>query len=503
MKDFYNKLCVLLLEEFLGPIIRRIGNSLLYGTKTIPAICYGTRLPKRKIKEGLSVLIKYGFVTYHKKENTEENTEYTLHQSKIIMIFRYPRYMLFAKTYCGDEGEIMLEEVLKQGFITASEVIMKTYKRIEYAPSKSTQPPSIPNLKDVFELLVKNQFLMRNTSFETMAEDSKKPNYNLPNLDLPAISNALQGKNAELTDSKIYWKVNFDRLTQDLRDQIVISAVTQKFDKNAGELMRQLINLMYLRTASWADTSNPIPYTEIKEEVKKLNYEELEHYLDQYLRLLEEDSTQFIKRVGDSGGGQYSVNMKNAFKQLTWATLEHIVTERFGSKAARIFRLLRYELDVNLEQIQNLAMIPAKEAKFLTYVLSQENYIQTHEMKKSAYSLLPPKSIPYRFCIDLTKIVEMEIEHCYQALYNIMTRREHESASNKRMIEKQLRVQILSANLKEHGATEQQLADIAEMMTPSETEQLEKAQNTIKKLSATESQIDETLFLLTMYFRYH
>lgn len=119
---------------------------------------------------------------------------------------------------------------------------------------------------------------------------------------------------------------------------MVISAITQKFDKNAGELMRQLINLMYLRTASWADTSNPIPYTEIKEEVKKLNYEELEHYLDQYLRLLEEDSTQFIKRVGDSGGGQYSVNMKNAFKQLTWATLEHIVTERFGSKAARIFR---------------------------------------------------------------------------------------------------------------------------------------------------------------------
>lgn len=40
-------------------------------------------------------------------------------------------------------------------------------------------------------------------------------------------------------------------------------------------------------------------------------------------------------------------------------------------------------------------------------------------------------------------------------------------------------------------------------MTPSETEQLEKAQNAIKKLAATELQIDETLFLLTMYFRYH
>lgn len=114
--------------------------------------------------------------------------------------------------------------------------------------------------------------------------------------------------------------------------------MTERFDINAGELMRQLINLMYLRTAPWAATSNPIPFTEIKEEVKKLNYSELEQYLDQYLRLIEEDSSQFIKRVGDSGGGQYSINMKNAFEQLVWTTIESIVTERFGSKTARIFR---------------------------------------------------------------------------------------------------------------------------------------------------------------------
>lgn len=60
-------------------------------------------------------------------------------------------------------------------------------------------------------------------------------------------------------------------------------------------------------------------------------------HLTKYITL-EEDSSQFLKRVGDSGGGHFSVNMKEAFKQLAWATLENIVTERFGSKAARIFR---------------------------------------------------------------------------------------------------------------------------------------------------------------------
>ncbi|KYN20584.1 PREDICTED: DNA-directed RNA polymerase III subunit RPC3 isoform X2 [Trachymyrmex cornetzi] len=500
MRDFYNKLCLLLLEESFGPIIGQIGNNLLYGPKTLSAICFGTHLSKIKVKEGLSILIKFGFVTYHKNEDNL-HVEYAIHQNKIIMILRYPRYILFAKTYCGDDGEIMFEEVLKNGYITASEVIIKTYKRIEQAPSNSTdEPPSVPDLKNVFELLVKNQFLMNCTSFDTMSEDTEKPKYDLPNLDLLAISQSLEGQNVAFSDRKIYWKVNFDRFTQDLRDQTVISAVTRKFDKEAGELMREMINLMYLRTASWADTSNPIPYTEIKEQVKKLNYEVLERYIDQYLRLLEEDSTQFIKRVGDSGGGQYSVNMKNAFKELTWTTLENIVTERFGSKPARIFRLVRYEVDVSLNQIQKLAMIPAKEAIFSTYNLSQENYIQTQQLKRSGTSSVP---LPYHFCIDLTNVVEMEIEHCYHALYNIITRREHESNSNKRMIEKELRVQILSANLKEHGATVQQLADIAEMMTPSETQQLEKAQNAMKKLAATEIQIDETLLILTTYFRYH
>lgn len=41
------------------------------------------------------------------------------------------------------------------------------------------------------------------------------------------------------------------------------------------------------------------------------------------------------------------------------------------------------------------------------------------------------------------------------------------------------------------------------MMTPTEKQQLEKVQNTIKKLGITELQIDDTLFLLTMYLCYH
>ncbi|PBC33528.1 DNA-directed RNA polymerase III subunit RPC3 [Apis cerana cerana] len=447
------KLCSFILFEHFGQIVQCVGEDLFkYGAKPLVLIRHTTHLPVTKIKEALCVLIKHGLVKYRQ---TEKGMEYILIYERVLNILRYPKYMFFVKTNCGNEAEMMLEQVLKNGYITASEVIIKTYKRIEQSPY----------------------------------------------LDLTAIAKYLEGDNCNLKD-KIYWEINIDRFTQDFRDQIIVSSISKRLDKNAGELMRRLLFLMYLRTASWEDTSNPIPFAEIKDAVKKLNYPLLTQHLDQYLRLIEEDSSQFLKRVGDSGGGQYSVNMKEAFNQLAWASLENIVMERFGSKAARIFRLVRARKYIEQEQIQQLAMIPAKEAKHLTYSLLQENYLQMQEIKKSGVSAAPIKTF-FLFHIDLNLVVRMEIEHCYHALYNIMQRREYEVNSNKRMIDKQLRMQTLTSNLKEHGAPEEQLAEIAEMMTPTEKQQLEKVQNTIKKLGITELQIDDTLFLLTMYLRYH
>lgn len=90
--------------------------------------------------------------------------------------------------------------------------------------SATSQQFSVANLKDTFELLVKNQLLMRNIPFDTAAEDITQPNYHLPEINIQAINNSLQG-NPKLTaksdddpgDKNIYWKVNFDRFIQHLR----------------------------------------------------------------------------------------------------------------------------------------------------------------------------------------------------------------------------------------------------------------------------------------------
>lgn len=44
--------------------------------------------------------------------------------------------MFWVKSHCGDVAEMILEEILKQGYDTASQVIIKTFKKLEEAPGK-------------------------------------------------------------------------------------------------------------------------------------------------------------------------------------------------------------------------------------------------------------------------------------------------------------------------------------------------------------------------------
>lgn len=55
----------------------------------------------------------------------------------------------------------------------------------------------------------------------------------------------------------------------------------------------------------------------------------------------------------------------------------------------------------------------------------------------------------------------MVLEMCYKALYNAMVRREHERSENRRMVEKQQRIESITLTMREQGATAEQLAEVS------------------------------------------
>lgn len=156
------------------------------------------------------------------------------------------------------------------------------------------------------------------------------------------------------------------------------------------------------------------------------------------------------------------VDIKGIFNNLTWETIEQIVLEKFDTKAARIFRLVKTKRYIEPEQIQQLAMIPAKEAKKLSYQLLEENFFEVQELKKTVSNTGPLKSFTL-FYIQLDQVVRMVLELCYKTLFNMMTRRNHDRFINKRIIDKKERVDTIALGMRVQGAAEEQLTDVCKL----------------------------------------
>lgn len=124
-------------------------------------------------------------------------------------------------------------------------------------------------------------------------------------------------------------------------------------------------------------------------------------------------------------------------------------------------RLVRSHTYIEQEKIQQIAMIPAKETKHLTYKLLEEHYLQIQELKKPGAAAGGQPKLFFLLHIDLSQVVKMTIEHCYHALYNIIQKRNHETSSNKRLIDRQLRIETMISNFKEQGADEQQITEVS------------------------------------------
>ncbi|KAG8237751.1 hypothetical protein J437_LFUL014294, partial [Ladona fulva] len=498
----YGKLISSILLEHYGEAAERVGRDLFrWGPKSLREISSTTGMHIERVKETLCLLIQFNLVTFSPGKSPNK-ADYTLIAERVLLLLRYPRYLYQVKTLYGNEEEALVEELLQHGQKTASEALLSVAKKLNEA-MEGNKCICVVTLKDKFLSLVRNRFIQRCPS----VCEGPVPTFTLnesalylePDVNIKELTIKIQKKDTNqdnFPDEKVYWRVNFDRFHQEMRDQIMISSIARRIDSNASELLDQLLKLMYKKTDAWAPISNPISLMEIREVLRKNPSQHvLFQYLDQYLKVLEEDLSGFLDKSGDSAGGQFSINMKKAFSQLAWVTVENIVVERFGSKAARIFRLVKLKKYAEQDQILQLCMVPSKECKLLIYQLSQENFLQLRELRKTLSNTGPNKTF-YMYHIDLEQVARMVLEMCYKAMYNALVKRESQKTENKRLIEKQQRIESIALNLKEQGASEEQLAEIEEMLTPPERTVLEKVRVTMDKLTEAELQIDETVFLL-------
>uniref|UniRef100_A0A8C6E1U0 DNA-directed RNA polymerase III subunit RPC3 n=1 Tax=Moschus moschiferus TaxID=68415 RepID=A0A8C6E1U0_MOSMO len=520
------KLCSLLLQEHFGEIVEKIGVHLIRtGSQPLRVIAHDTGTSLDQVKKALCVLIQHNLVIYqvHKRGVVE----YEAQCSRVLRMLRYPRYIYTAKTLYSDTGELIVEELLLNGKMTMSAVVKKVADRLTET-MEDGKTMDYAEVSNTFVRLVDTHFVQR-CPLVPATENSdtgppppaptlvinEKDMYLVPKLSLigkgkrrrssdedatgePKAKRPKQttGNKEPIPDDGIYWQTNLDRFHQHFRDQAIVSAVANRMDQTSSEIVRTMLRMSEVTTPSGAPFTQPLSSNEIFRSLP-VGYNISKQVLDQYLTLLADDPLEFVGKSGDSGGGMYVINLHKALGSLATATLESVVQERFGSRCARIFRLVLQKKHLEQKQVEDFAMIPAKEAKDMLYKMLSENFISLQEIPKTPDHA--PSRTFYLYTVNILSAARMLLHRCCKSVANLIERRQFETKENKRLLEKSQRVEAIIASMQATGAEEAQLQEIEEMITAPERQQLETLKRNVNKLDACEIQVDETIFLLESY----
>ncbi|GJQ77410.1 hypothetical protein Trydic_g20809 [Trypoxylus dichotomus] len=285
------KVVCLILQERFGELVQTIASYLYkYGPCSLLHLKKQLDLPLSKVKEVLSVLLKYSLLSIKRPYNINL---YLLECNRVLWMLRYPTYIKLIKRKFGGEAEVLLEEILQKGYVSEDDLLSTTLERLK----KISITTTLSSLREKLSSLIIAKYLINfSQNTDNNQEEIKK-----------------EKGNCEVTKIKNFWTINPDRFHQDLRDDFIVSAFGNKFDNNAAELVRVLIQQMYIRTEPWAIVSNPVPIVEVKDLIKKMNaFPQLITYFDQYVAVLEQDNSRFMNKIGEASGGSFQLGTKKS-----------------------------------------------------------------------------------------------------------------------------------------------------------------------------------------------
>ncbi|KAM9806404.1 DNA-directed RNA polymerase III subunit RPC3 isoform X1 [Syngnathus typhle] len=519
------RLCGLLLREHFGEVVEKVGTQLLRGeAQNLRNILQETGVSLDLVKKSLCVLVQHGTCMFSTgRKGLGRPSEYRASCHLILRILRYPRYIYTAKTLYGDTGELIVEEMLQRGRVTMSDIVKVVADRLTQTMEEG-QSMDYKEVSSAFSKLVETHFLQRcpraaskgaadtpeaPVRAEPPAPESFADCYSVPQVTLvgrgkrqledaeeQSVAKKARMDSETHGDEGIYWQVNFERFHLHFRDQAIVTAVANKLDQTGGEIVRTMLRMSEVTTPPDAACTKPLSANEIFRSLPAA-YTVPRQVLDQYLTLLVDDPMEFVGKAGESGGGLYVVNLHRVLSNLARATLESVVQERFGSRSARIFRLLLKKKHLEQKQVEDFAMIPAKEAKDMLYTLLSQNLVQLQEIPKTP-DFAPSRTF-YLYTVNQLSTARMLLQNCYKTVANLIHRRLFETSNNKRLLEKSQRIEAILASLQAGGAEAEQLTEVEEMITAPEKQQLDSLRLHINKLDSAENQVDETIFLLETY----
>lgn len=485
-------LCFHLVKKYFGRIVANVGKFLCENkNQVLKQVIAGTKLKPSLVRKALCVLIKHKVVDFKK---CKKHIEYNINLDSILLLLLIPRIIYTTKVLYGDTGELIVEEMLVHGMAEMDWIVNTVKSRLE----ETSERPDHAQVKKVFKDLVDSRFILLEQTIpsgDTKKEDSAK-NENEVGGRKRRISDDDEDDTPDPKRMKVLetYSINFSRYKQYFRDEAIISGIKQKFGNICSEIIRTILRISEVTTSAHAERTQPISANEIRHELPSSIILPINH-IEQYLSIMIADERKLVQTLDESSSNMYVVNLKKCVEALCEANVLSYIQERYGSKCCRIFRLLMLKKHMEQKQVEDFAMIPSKEAKELLYQMWSEHILVMQELPKTVDHA--PSRTYYLFNVNTPKVIRTILSRTHRTLVNLLARQQHEKKSNKRLTEKQHRVELIKANIQE--GDDAQLEEIEEMLTPAERDNLQKFEHCCNKLGKTQIQVSNTAFLLNFY----
>lgn len=153
------------------------------------------------------------------------------------------------------------------------------------------------------------------------------------------------------------------------------------------------------------------------------------------------------------------------------------------------------------KQIEEFSMIPAKDCKSLLYGMLNDGMLGITELSKTVDHA--PSRTHYLFYVDVYLICKKLLENAYKSVANLIIKREFLISENKRLLEKSKKINGIIESLQLQNAEQVELDEVKSMINDDELKMLNSFNDHVNRLELAETQLEESITLIELYFYYH
>lgn len=351
----------------------------MHGPQTYMSLSNSLRIPVKKTKQGLVVLIHHNlvheyFVSTVSKERPGTGPKmYSLSRQNLVFRAFHPLWIHLAETLYGELGAKM---VLHMCIHTISTI------------SSLNGISNDNNTKNTLPTLLQEKYFI-------ILDQSTIPGH--------------INKKQKLDDDSTFVTLNHDRFFKGIQSQWLIKWIETRIDTLAGFIVNVILDEWYRSDKEICEISTEIIKNRLEPGSFKVphiicpnsNTSPFDLYVDEICFL----SRGFLIRTRSDILLFDSLKAFSDF--LPFNYLSDLITQRYNPESSRIFRLLSTKHVLDEKQVQKFTMIGLKDAREKIFRLFQDGWIQLQQVPKT------PEHIPSRTFY----LCKYDLDHARRTLY--------------------------------------------------------------------------------------